>query len=34
LRDYNHARRDAGKIAVSGYRMRELIRKLSFGVLD
>lgn len=34
LRAYNHARRDAGKISVNGYRVIELLRKVSFGVLD
>ena len=34
MRVYNHARRDAGKISVNGYRATELLRKLTFGVLD
>jgi FkbM family methyltransferase len=34
LQDYNHARRDAGKLSISGYRAKELLRKLSLGLLD
>jgi FkbM family methyltransferase len=34
LSAYNHARRDAGKMSINGYRVIELFRKLTFGVLD